>query len=201
MRLRANPTGWKGILLERSLSILLPVRNAQASLQLSVARLLDVASELTHKFEILIVDEGSSDQTDEIARELATIYPQVDLLRHPAPRGMVEVIRSGLSRTSGDIVCLHEGAGDIDLADLRELWKLRDQEDLIVARNERRKKLGQTGFQMLRRSAMGALQQNAMLSTSANQVRLHRADQGSSSYKQPQRPNFLTKLRNLALGE
>lgn len=187
--------------MERSLSILLPVQNAQASLQLSIARLLDVASELTDKFEILIVDEGSSDHTDEIARELATIYPQVNLLRHPAPRGMVEVIRGGLSQTSGDIVCLHEGAGDVDLADLRELWKLRDQEDLIVARNERRRKLGQSGFQMLRRSAIGALQQDAVLSTSSNQVRLRRADQGADSHSQMQRPNFLTKLRNLALGE
>lgn len=196
-----KPHGWKGTLLERSLSILLPVQNAQASLQLSVARLLDVASELTDKFEILIVDEGSSDHTDEIARELTTIYPQINLVRHAEPRGMVEVIRSGLSRTSGDIVCLHEGQGELDLGDLRELWKLRDQEDLVVARNERRRKLGQTGFQMLRRSAMGALQQDAVLTTSSNQVRMRRADQGMSPSAQLQRPNFFTKLRNLALGE
>lgn len=199
--LARKPHGWKGTLLERSLSILLPVQNAQASLQLSIARLLDVASEMTDKFEILIVDEGSSDHTDEIARELATIYPQVNLLRHSAPRGMVEVIRNGLACTSGDIVCLHEGQGDVDLADLRELWKLRDQQDLVVARNQRRRKLGQSGFQMLRRSAIGELQQDAMLSTTSNQVRLHRADQGLASSVQPQRPNFLTKLRNLALGE
>jgi glycosyltransferase involved in cell wall biosynthesis len=187
--------------LERSLSILLPVQNAQASLQLSVARLLEAASELTDKFEILIVDEGSADHTDEIARELATIYPQVNLLSHAVPRGTVEVIRRGLARTSGEIVCLHEGQGEVDLSDLRELWKLRDQEDLIVARHERRRILGRSGFQMLRRSAAVDLQENAILSTSSNQVRLLRADRGMHANAQMQRPNIFTKLRNLALGE
>ena len=91
---------------------------------------------------------------------------------------MVEVIRGGLARTTGDIVCLHEGASEVDLADLRELWKLRDQEDLVVARHERRRKQGRTGFQMLRRSVINALQQDSVLATSANQVRLRLADQG-----------------------
>lgn len=187
--------------LERSLSILLPVQNAQASLQRSVAKLLDAASELTDKFEILIVDEGSSDLTDEVAQELAILYPQVDVLRHPDPRGMVEVIRSGLARTTGEIVCLHEGQGDVDLADLQALWEMRDQEDLVLARQERRKKQGVAGFHMLRRNAMGALQQDTPLATNDQEVRVLRADQATSQPSKLQRPNFLTRLRELALGE
>lgn len=187
--------------MERSLSILLPVQNAQSSLQRSVAKLLDAASELTDKFEILIVDEGSSDHTDEVAQELAIIYPQVSVLRHPDPRGMVEVIRGGLARTTGEIVCLHEGQGDIDTADLRALWDMRDEEDLILARHERRKKQGVPGFHMLRRNAMGALQQDTPLKANDQEVRLLRADQAGRKQSKPGRPNFLTKLRDLAMGE
>ena len=44
-----------------SLSILVPAYNVQATLGSHVGRLLEVAGELTGRFEILIIDNGSSD--------------------------------------------------------------------------------------------------------------------------------------------
>ena len=60
-----------------SLSVLLPVKNAQATLAATVQEILDVAADLSEQFELLIIDDGSSDATSEIATELTQNYPQV----------------------------------------------------------------------------------------------------------------------------
>jgi glycosyltransferase involved in cell wall biosynthesis len=77
----------------RSLSVLLPVHNVQSSLTRSVHEILDVLAELTGRFELVIVDEGSTDGTWDVARELAQLYPQIRLLRHE-----VESLRSKIRR-------------------------------------------------------------------------------------------------------
>ena len=205
--------------LERSLSILLPVHNAQHSLADNVARLLDIAADLTELFELLIVDDGSTDHTVEIAHDLSVRYPQVDLLRHSARRGLAEVVRSGLVRTSGEIICVHEGSGAVDTGDLRELWRLRNEEDLVLARHGRQQSSGDegwverllrrggdatsggAGFHMLRRQAIDHLDTGRTLSASRHEVRLCRADLVPSETTRPPRPNFLNQLRRLAWGE
>ena len=68
--------------MQRSLSVLLPVKDAQATLTASVHELLEVAADSSDRFELLIIDDGSTDATSEIAHELTYHYPQVGLIRH-----------------------------------------------------------------------------------------------------------------------
>lgn len=96
------------------LSILLPVHNAQATLAADVAGLLDVLPELTTWFELLIIDDGSTDATCEIAEELVPAYPQVRLVRHNMRRGVEGSWRVGLERSDAPIVLAHNGRTEID---------------------------------------------------------------------------------------
>ena len=97
--------------MERSLSILLPVRDDQSTLATTVQRLLDVLSDLPGQFELIVIDDGSRDATIEVADELAMRYPQVSAVRHAEPRGQEAAIRSGLERSSGDIVLVRDRCG------------------------------------------------------------------------------------------
>ena len=97
--------------LERSLSILLPVRDDQFDLTAKVQRLLDVLSDLPSPFELIVIDDGSTDATIEVADDLARRYPQVSALRHAKPKGQEAAIRSGLRRSDGDIVLVHDRCG------------------------------------------------------------------------------------------
>lgn len=58
----------RGRLLTRTLSVLLPVHNAQATLEADIGQMLDVLPELTHDFHLMILDDGSTDATCEVAR-------------------------------------------------------------------------------------------------------------------------------------
>lgn len=108
-----------------SLSVVLPVHNAESTLARQVAELLDVLPELTSSFEVLIVDDGSTDQTEESAQELAREYPQLRVIRHAQRRGIPEVVKTGMEETSGDVVFVHDEQLPLRPSDLRRLWALR----------------------------------------------------------------------------
>jgi glycosyltransferase involved in cell wall biosynthesis len=92
------------MILERSLTVLLPTRNAQTTLAATVDAVLDIASDMTDRLELLIIDDGSKDATQDVALELARCYPQIRLMRHAVPQGRDAAIRLGLSQCRGELV-------------------------------------------------------------------------------------------------
>lgn len=67
------------------LTVLLPVHNGQQWLRRKVAAILDVLEDGREPFELVIVDAGSDDATEEVVAELATSFPQVRGLRLAEP--------------------------------------------------------------------------------------------------------------------
>ena len=209
-----------------SLSIILPVYNAQATLAAQIGQLLDVLPDLTSRFEILVVDDGSTDHTDEIAHQFRRQYPQLKIARHAWQRGMAAAVQTGMARSCGDIVFVQEEQSEISTADIRRLWAMRHDEKLVLARaqSEARPTAGlmdrltrwaaalqqsakrsSTGIQMIRRQAIDELNRSAapeekLTISELPNTQIARSD--SSHSGQTQRvPGFLRKLRDLATGE
>lgn len=171
----------------RSLSVLLPVRNVQATLDCQVAHILEIAGDLAERIELLIMDDGSSDHTVEVAYHLATRYPQVQVLRSGRQRGFPCTIEQGLARATGDVVLFHTGVGGGEHPECAEVEQLLSLHHTLPERNGswRAAGLDRDGWQ-------------AVAGEELAEVRL-RADQRSLIKTRP--PNFLTKLRKLAWGE
>jgi glycosyltransferase involved in cell wall biosynthesis len=108
---------------DKSLTIVLPVYNGEARLRACVHQILDLASELTTKFAVVIIDDGSTDATFEIAEELAAVYPQVSLLRHRARRGLGATIEYAQRRIRSEAIIVHDGVTPIDPNQVRNLWR------------------------------------------------------------------------------
>jgi hypothetical protein len=109
--------------LQPSLSLVLPIRNAENSVRAQVERLLDLLSDLAPRFEVLLVDDASTDHTAEIAQELARQYPQVRLIRFEQPRGRDEVLASVSDRASGEVVLIPPPGASLAAGELRGLWQ------------------------------------------------------------------------------
>jgi glycosyltransferase involved in cell wall biosynthesis len=91
---------------KRSLTVLLPVQDAQSTLASTVTEVLETAADLTDRFELLIIDDGSRDATSEVAHELSRCYPQVRSVRHSRPLGQEAAVRTGLAQSRGEVVLL-----------------------------------------------------------------------------------------------
>ena len=114
--------------MDQSLSVVLPVRNAEATLARQINQLLDILPDLTSRFEVLIVDDGSTDHTEESARELAREFPQLKVVRHAAPQGASGVVQTGLEQASGEVVFVQDSEIPISANSLKKLWTLHRDE-------------------------------------------------------------------------
>ncbi len=107
----------RGSLVNRFLTVLLPVQDAQATLAETVEEVLDAAAALTDRFELLIIDDGSADATGEVAHELTRHYPQVRTIRHSRPLGHEAALQTGLAQSQGEIVLVRD-KGSLTMARL-----------------------------------------------------------------------------------
>jgi glycosyltransferase involved in cell wall biosynthesis len=105
--------------VQNSISVLLPVKDAQATLIDSVHEVLDAVADTNQPFEVLIIDDGSTDATSEVADELSHHYPQVRMVRHGTALGEQAAIRTGLHSSRGDMVVLRDEKGGFRLIERR----------------------------------------------------------------------------------
>lgn len=122
--------------MPQSISIVLPVRNAQATLRRTVGELLDLVPDLASNFEILIVDDASGDATEEVARRLCVEYPQIQLICHRTPQGLREAVQSGLERSCGELIFVKDDDAPVRPSDLQHLWDMRTDDELVMARTQ-----------------------------------------------------------------
>jgi glycosyltransferase involved in cell wall biosynthesis len=171
----------------RSVSVLLPVKDAQYTLAPTVHKILDVVSEISEQVELLIIDDGSADATSEIAIELTRHYPQVQVICQSRTLGREAAIRSALRRSTGEIALIHEEGQGKSL-------------DEIVQTLKSSTPLGQFYFRL--DTAKGPQEKPAQGSSSAVDCDIsERRERQSSISSRPARPNFLERLKDIVLGE
>ena len=123
----------KGFSVASLLSILLPVKNVQATLANSVHEILEIISEWTKEFELLILDDGSTDATSEVAVELTRAYPQVRAVCLGRSQGAEAVVQHGLSLSRGKMVLIHNREGGMPLEEISRRWKNSSQKSQFMS--------------------------------------------------------------------
>ena len=101
-----------------ALSYFFPAHNEAANLRGLVAEALAVLPQLAEQFEVLIVDDGSRDDTPAIADELAAAHPEVRAIHHPTNLGYGAALRSGFAAAPYELLAFTDGDRQFHVADL-----------------------------------------------------------------------------------
>jgi glycosyltransferase involved in cell wall biosynthesis len=115
-----------------SLSIFFPAYNDSGTIGSLVIAAHRTAATLTPDFEIIIVNDGSPDNTAQIADELAHTYPEVRVIHHPVNRGYGGALKTGFAESRKDFIFYTDGDGQYDPTEMTALWPhLTDGVDLV----------------------------------------------------------------------
>ncbi|HEX42695.1 MAG TPA: glycosyltransferase family 2 protein [Phycisphaerales bacterium] len=114
-----------------SVSVFLPCYNEQANVARTVGRAAEVLESIRADYEIIIVDDGSTDDTARIAGDLARGNPRIRVVRHPSNRGYGAALISGFRAATRELVFYTDGDGQFDFAEMPALLPLMQEYDIV----------------------------------------------------------------------
>ncbi len=118
--------------VRHSISIFFPAYNDEGTITSLVTGALALLPKLTDDFEVVVVNDGSTDSTPVLLDELACSSPQVRVIHHPSNRGYGGAIRTGLTHTSKDLIFYTDGDGQYDVQELQLLLPLMTERVDVV---------------------------------------------------------------------
>lgn len=120
------------------ISFFFPACNEEETVETLTRRALEVLPRLSDDWEIIIVDDGSSDRTGEIADRLARECPNVRVVHHPENAGYGRALRSGFAESRKELVFYTDGDLQFDVDELALLVPLIRQADIVSGYKLRR---------------------------------------------------------------
>lgn len=102
-----------------SLSITIPAYNEEGSIEKVAIRALLTAKSLSKNYEVLLVDDGSTDNTGSIIDTLAKKHKEIRVIHHKKNQGFSGAIKTCYRNASKDLVFLAPADGQVDITDCK----------------------------------------------------------------------------------
>lgn len=117
---------------QRSISIFFPAFNDEGTIAGLVRDALDLLPTLTNDYQVLVINDGSTDKTAAIIDELALKYPEVRAIHHDCNRGYGGALQTGFKESEKELVFYTDGDGQYDVRELTRLWPLMTEDVAVV---------------------------------------------------------------------
>jgi glycosyltransferase involved in cell wall biosynthesis len=121
------PADLTGPLTVRGLSVVLPAYNEETVIDQTAARCSEALAVMAPDYELIVVDDGSSDRTGEIADRLAASDTHVRVVHNRPNRGYGGALIAGFNAASKSLIFFMDADGQFDIRDIAALLRLREQ--------------------------------------------------------------------------
>jgi glycosyltransferase involved in cell wall biosynthesis len=123
---------------KNSLSLILPIYNEAAVLENTIEKISGYLEELLDDFEIIAVNDGSTDQSLGVISALTRKNPRIKLIDNDRNRGYGWTLRQGINKASKEWLLIFDSDGQFDINDLGSLWNKKQGRDFILGWRKKR---------------------------------------------------------------
>lgn len=122
----------KVLLTRRSLSVILPAYNESGIIGSTIQQVVSTLENWVEDLEVIVVDDGSSDQTKVIVEEIAEHDVRVRLVHHSVNQGYGAALISGFAAARKELTFFMDADGQFDIHDLTGFFHLIEYYDAVL---------------------------------------------------------------------
>src|SRR6185369_50601 len=123
-----------------SLTVFFPAYNEAEALPGLIDRALEVLEEIgPSDYEVIVIDDGSSDGTAAIADDYAAKNKRVRVVHHPRNLGYGAALNSGFAAARCEWVVYTDGDGQFDLGDITKFFAPSGRVDVVLGNRRQRR--------------------------------------------------------------
>ena len=118
-------------------SIVIPAYNESDKISSTLTQVVNFMRGFSEKFEVLVVNDGSEDNTSEIVKKYSSENPEVRLIDNPH-KGKGYAVRTGMLKAEGDLIYMADAdlAAPIDELKKLSVWVKEQNYDIVIASRE-----------------------------------------------------------------
>lgn len=121
------------------LSIFFPFWNEEQNVEKVVKDAIPVAEKVAKRWEIIMVNDGSSDRTLEICQRLAKENPHLRAVSHQPNRGYGAALREGFENAKYNPIVFNDGDGQFDFSQVSRFLEKIDEADMVIGYRKKRR--------------------------------------------------------------
>lgn len=117
----------------KNLSIIIPAYNEGKNIERVVLEAIDVANNFLDNYEIIIVNDGSKDETQEIVSKLSKKYDHISVINFIINRGVGAAYKAALEKASYEFITLIPGDGAFTKQSLEYLFNAVGKAEMVIS--------------------------------------------------------------------
>jgi hypothetical protein len=123
---------------KESFSLCLPAFNEQDNIEDTLDAASAILPEFVERFELVVVNDGSKDQTGSVLARFGEHEPRLRIVEHQENQGYGAAITSALRAAQGAFVCILDSDGQFSLLNLPDLLLRTDTADVVIGYRKKR---------------------------------------------------------------
>ena len=116
-----------------AISIIIPVYNEESKISSVLSHIKDVMGETQLDYELIVINDGSTDKTELVIKEEEKLDKRVRVLTYKQNRGKGHAVKMGILNSTGDVVSFLDGDLNISPHEIKNYVKELEGCDLVIA--------------------------------------------------------------------